>query len=237
MKLKQRLLPATLGLAAAGAVAFVGNHFVSAADHNDPPSRTDPAVASNADKAADIGDIYAWHSAAVMGPVADQSLNLVLTYGGPVAPSADQMGLYDRDVLYTLHISNDGDATTDEMMVHFKFGQDDSGRWMMRVMDAPGTTAPLEGMVETELAEGQVKAWVGLRDDPFFFDLEGFQETLATGLIAFNSFVGDPMMARDSFAGANITAFVLQVPLAEVVDDPAAPSTIDIWASTSRISQ
>ena len=66
-----------------------------AADHLDPPDRV---VLGDA---ADIGDLYAW--------AANGSLNVILTFGGPLAPVADQAGAYDADVLYGIHIDNDAD--------------------------------------------------------------------------------------------------------------------------------
>ncbi|MCW5761029.1 MAG: hypothetical protein KIS90_14770, partial [Phenylobacterium sp.] len=46
-----------------------------AADHLDPPTRTDPAFDTTPDRSADIADIYAWHTA--------DNLVLALTFAGP----------------------------------------------------------------------------------------------------------------------------------------------------------
>ena len=65
--------------------------------------------------------------------------------------------------------------------------------------------------------------WAGLREDPFFFDLTGFQETLSTGTV---SFVND----RDFFAQKNISAIVI-----ELETEDLGGTTLQVWATTSRI--
>ena len=70
-----------------------------------------------------------------------------------------------------------------------------------------------------------VKAWAGLREDPFFFDLTGYQETLDTGTIAFDS-------NRDDFAGTNVTAIVIEMDAAAAAADG---TQLQIWATTGRL--
>jgi hypothetical protein len=81
---------------------------------------------------------------------------------------------------------------------------------------------------------GGGKIFAGLRDDPFFFDLTGFQQFLAkptipvAGLRAIDG--GKP---TDTFAGTNILAIVIEAPITLVV--PSANSgTLHIWVSTQR---
>lgn len=76
-------------LAVAGALAapLLSGGAASAADHLDPPARTDPAVnAANADRAADIADVYAWHGSS--------SVVAVLSFAGPNDPVAGQSGIH-----------------------------------------------------------------------------------------------------------------------------------------------
>jgi hypothetical protein len=199
-------LLATVALFVAGATGIA-----YAADHLDPPARV------MLGDSADIGDLYAW--------AADGSLNVVVTFGGPLAPAEGQAGAYDPDVLYGIHIDNDADNTSD-IDIFARFAQNDLGNWGVQIVGLPGSTGTIVGAVEENLADGTAQAFTGLRDDPFFFDLAGFNETLMTGTLAF-----DP--TRDFFAGQNITALVLQMPL-----DAASGlggGNLSIWAVTARI--
>ena len=49
---------ALAGLLAAATAFWASDWTVLAADHLDPPARTDPAVDATPDKAADIADVY-----------------------------------------------------------------------------------------------------------------------------------------------------------------------------------
>lgn len=203
-------------LSGAAAVAVASAAWLGAAvaaDHNDPPAR----ITGQAD-AADIADLYAWHTADA------QTLKIVLTFAGPAMPVANQTGTYDADVLYGIHIDNNGDnvANTD---IWIRYGQNDLGEFGLQVVGLPGEAGPISGAVETTLTGTTAKVWTGLRDDPFFFDLQGFQDTLQTGVLAFDN-------TRDSFAGRNVTAIVIEVPIAAAI---AGGSNLSIWATTSRI--
>ncbi|MGE0785525.1 MAG: DUF4331 family protein [Sandaracinaceae bacterium] len=206
-----------LGMAAIGAAAW-GLVTANAADHLDPPGRTNPmATPPGTDRAADIADVYAWH--------AGTNLTLVMTFAGPNDPAADQGITCDRDALYTFHIDNDRDQTSD-FDIDVRFGEDDVGNCFVQVENAPGAMgAIIQGPVERELTGGQVSVFAGLREDPFFFDLEGFQDTLMTGTLGFRNDV-------DFFAGKNSSAIVIELPLSAVSPANAA---FDVWGTTSRI--
>jgi hypothetical protein len=73
------------------------------------------------------------------------------------------------------------------------------------------------------LEKDGVKVWAGLFDDPFFFDLQGFRDTLNTGTLSFDS-------ERDFFAGQNLTAVVIEIP--KDLIDTGAP--VDVWGATAR---
>ena len=78
---------ALYGLAGAAALSAGAWGLVraNAADHLDPPGRTNPmATPPGTDRAADIADHYAWHdSAAGTG-------TLLMTFAGPLPWAADQ---------------------------------------------------------------------------------------------------------------------------------------------------
>ena len=192
-------------IAGALALAIGAGGAVNAADHVDAPTAAD-------DPAADITDLYAWAEG--------DSVYMVLAFAG-LAESGEP-ALYDADVLYGFHIDNDGDAIADKD-IWVRFGQSGSGQWGMQVVGLAGTEA-LVGPVE-QINEGPLgqRAWAGLRDDPFFFDLQGFQDTLASGTLSFDN-------GRDFFAGVNVTSIVVQASL----DAISGGEPFTMWATTRR---
>lgn len=213
MKLVKYVGASALGAALLGMLFVAQTSPVKAADHTDPPQvvGTGPV---------DIGDLYAYSR----GAGASQSLVMVLTFGGPLAPVTGQAGSFDDDVLYEIHIDRAGVGTDNQPddTIDVRFGQNDLGNWGVRAVGIPGTSGPLVGNVETTLTDNDVRLFAGLRDDPFFFDLDGFLETLNTGALSFDN-------TNDSFAGSNITAIVVEVPMAAVSPNG---ETLNIWATT-----
>jgi len=205
-----RTLLARLGLLT---VALTTVSSAQAADHSDPP-----AVAGDA--ATDIGDLFAWHA----GPQGSETLTVVLTFGGPVPPVMGQQGAYDADTLYAIHFDRTGDNVANDT-AYVRFAQNDLGDWGVQVVGLPGTTGPVVGAVETVLDTNGTKVHVGLHDDPFFFDLVGYANTLSTGTLSFTG--------ADAFAGQNITAIVVEVPYAAVQQGEAGP--VNVWATAARI--
>ena len=185
-----------------------------AADHLDPPTRTDPAFDTTADRSADIADVYVWHTA--------DNLVIALTFAGPAA--SDQRATYDRDVLYTINISNANSPTDAEVAIRFRFGQDASGNFGIEINGLPDGGPALVGPVETTLTRNGILARAGLYDDPFFFDLQGFRETRSTGNLQFVS-------TRSFFTGTNDTSLVVQIPRSRV----ETGNELNIWATSARI--
>ncbi len=223
MTVNRPKLWALLALVLGGASAFVAtqNAHVEAADHLDPPARTNPtATPPGTDRAADIADVYAWHQ----GTGADARLVVAMSYDGPNAPSATQAVSCDRDVLYTIHVDNTDDGES-EYDIEARFGHDATGNCFVQFSNIPGTSAPVVAIAEHTLTRGGVRVFAGLRDDAFFFDLEGFQTTLATGTVAMRS-------DRDFFAGMNTSVLVVEMPLADALGTPVAP--IRVWGTTQR---
>ena len=193
----------------AAVLAVTGHHLAaSAADHTDSPGASD-------DPAADIADLYAWQSA-------EGRLTLILTY----APfgEAGVGATYDAQTLYGVHVDTDGDNEADHD-IWVRFGQNDQGDWGVQAMGLPGEAGAIEGAVGSNL-EGSAGGmlFAGLREDPFFFDFEGFGDTLATGTLSFDG-------TRDSVAGTNVTSVVVEFDTEELTGGPDA---IQIWATASR---
>ncbi|NCP19024.1 MAG: DUF4331 domain-containing protein [Erythrobacter sp.] len=201
-----------LAASATGVILMLPGDGANSADHLDPPGRTSAMADDTPDRAADIADILAWADSG--------DLNVAVTFAGP-AP-ANNRATYDRDVLYRVFISTDGDATTSEETVEVRFGQDGANQYGVQAIGIPGA-GTISGPVETTLTGNGVTLRAGLFDDPFFFDLQGFQETVDTGTLSFDN-------QRDFFAGQNVTAFVFQVPVANL----NATGPISVWVETRR---
>lgn len=203
---------AVASAAAFGALLFAAHRAIDAADHFDSPPRTDPLVDPNPDLPADIADVYAFFDS--------QHVVLILTFAGP--QPANRAANYDRDVLYRINVSNDGDPATTEFPIEFRFGPGGGG-FGVQVTGLPGGVA-ITGPVESSLEKDGILVRAGLYDDPFFFDLQGFRESRASGELRFNP-------NRDFFTGQNDTAIVIQIPRARVQN---GNRQMDVWAETLR---
>jgi Domain of unknown function (DUF4331) len=199
------------GALIAGGIAIAALPLLStisrAADHADAP-------ATKEDHAADITDVYAWHD--------DDKITVAVDFAG--LSEAGVPADYDAEVLYTIHVDNNGDATSDfDILV--RFGQNGAGDWGVQVVDLPGIADPVVGAVEQVIDAGLgLRVFAGLRDDPFFFDLDGFKMTVADGTLHFD-------MTRDTFAGTNIVTVMVEMSRDAVAGDG---DNLAIWASTGR---
>lgn len=180
-----------------------------AADHNEAPG-------TKADPIADIDDVYAWHDSG--------KIVVVLTFSGPGANAAAAPPEFDPGVLYGIHVDNDGDYVA-EHDVWARFGEASDGTWGVQLTGIPGATGTVVGAVGAQLDAGDgLRAQAGVFDDPFFFDFTGFQNTLSTGSVAFDS-------TRDSFAGKNVNAIVFEM---DADAARGAANTVRVWATTGR---
>jgi hypothetical protein len=186
-----------------------------AADHLDPPNRTDLPFDPTPDIPADIADIFAWYTA--------DKVNVIVTFGGPSSPT--QPAAFDRDVLYKIFISTAPPADTPEIEIKWRFGRGQRPEeWGVQIEGVPGVTGAIVGPVDTDLVKDGVTARAGLFDEPFFFDLQGFRETRSLGAIRFQN-------TRNFFDANNDTALVLSIPKDRFAN---AAMPIGFWTTTSR---
>ena len=184
-----------------------------AADHLDPPLRTDPDRDTNPDFAADIADVYAWHTA--------DRVVIAMTFAGP---QVGRPPSYDRDVLYKINISNAGARQDPEFTIRIRFGQNgaDNG---VQFSNVPGAASPvIIGAVETDIVSGPVKVRAGLFEDPFLFDLLGFRATQSSGTLSMRN-------DRDFFKGKDDTTMIIDMPRS-ALENGTHP--LDIWATAAR---
>lgn len=176
-----------------------------AADHAEAPG-------SASDPAADIADFFAWHTD-------EGNLVAIVTFAPLSAPGST--GIYDADVLYGIHFDTNLNGTSDAD-IWVRYGQNGAGDWGVQVTGIGDS--PIEGAVGGLIEGNGAKVWTGAADDPFFFDLQGFQDTLATGTISFDN-------TRDLLAGMNVTAIVIELPAAGFV---GSDGTVSTWTTTAR---
>lgn len=193
----------------------------TAADHADAPSST-------LDPSADITDVFVFRAA--------DKLVGVIAFGGAPRPRArvdGPTGRFDPDALFTYHIDTNRDALPD-INVRIRFGKNSKNEWGVELENLPGARSRyVFGPVETvNTSASGLRFYAGLRDDPFFFDFEGFQDTLSTfaadgpsGQLRFSS-------ARDSFRFRNLTAIAFEMDI-----DAATKGSrdINVWATASRL--
>jgi hypothetical protein len=215
MRVIRRFAPLGLGgLAMAvglGLLGVVGG--ATAADHLDAPGMTSPGGSGQ----LDINDVYAFASPGNPG-----STTLVMTTNpaaGVLSPTS-----YSRTANYQFVVDNNRDARPEGFFkINFTSNPNASGRQNYQVVWAPvGAPAKVIGRGTTGDVvplDGGGRVWAGLRDDPFFFDLNAF---LGSGG---RSFCDDG--TTDFFAGLNTNAIVLEVPTGDTVEDQFA-----VWGRT-----
>lgn len=218
--MRKYLLVSMLALAAVVAVpvAFLsGEKPAPAADHLDPPARTNPNNDSTPDFPADIADLYVTHD--------DRVVTMIVTFGGPAATSLPAM--YDANLLFTISISNRAPRTATDIPIVFQFGRETGvadGPWGVRVRGVPGVDGDIIGSVERIIEKDGVRVFAGLTDDPFFFDSQGLTETRQTGTLSFRN-------NRDFFGAQNITAFAIQIPRDRLEN---GTNELDFWTFSDR---
>lgn len=219
MQSKPRLAFGAAAVAAAGAaLLLVPGQFALSADHLDPPARTDPAFDTTPDTPADIADVYAFSDS-----TASPNAYFAVSFAGPQV--AGVSAFYDRDVLYTVNISTSQPATSSDVSIRFRFGPATNGTGSgISVENVPGVNGSIVGPVEQILSKDGVRVYAGLRDDPFFFDLQGFRETRAMGTLRFDK-------TRNFFASKNDTIFIIEIPKTRL---GGAANSVDVWATAAR---
>src|SRR5712691_5842169 len=198
--------------AAAGAIALAaiitqraGPSAARAADHLDAPGLTPPGGSVQ----SDITDLYAFQAPAnPANTVLVLNVNGViggnLTFGRGIPGVGNTKG-----VLYNFNIDDNGDAITDvNLRVRFGMPADDGSQGfevrrngkLLISMDDGRTTA--FGADPNIVTVGDVTAFAGRRDDPFFFDLSAFLGHDVTDPTKTRSFCDS--QTNDFFRGRNV---------------------------------
>lgn len=191
-----------------------------AADHRDAPSLL---FENGGDRALDLNDVYVFSPSA-----ASNNTVLILTVSPLAAPG--EVRTFNVGGFYDINIDTNGDAIEDlTFRARFKAPRD--GRQRFRVVRIPagqGHTLIAEGLTGSDVTvQGGGKVRADLFDDPFFFDLAGFQgSVLGSGSRRFND--GQQV---DFFRGFNTLALVLEVPRFTL-----GGQNIRVWSRTTNAS-
>jgi hypothetical protein len=212
-----------------------------AADHQDGPAAT-------AAPETDITDVFAWMST-------DHSkMYLVMD----VFPAATTAAKFSNNALYVFHTTSKSalTATTGTPLdIICKFDAAQAIQCWAGSEYVAGATAgaPTTGI---QSASGKMTVWAGLRDDPFFFNIDGFKDMVAAVKAAAPQLLptvdasGCPVVDAntsaalvsalahshgnapvDHFAGLNVLAIVVAVDASLVTKGGSA---VGVWASTNQ---
>ena len=229
----------------AGIAALSGSLAVArssqASDHQDTPEvELSPRM--------DINDVYAFP-----GQSADRIV-LVMTTSSPITPAQSAGAAFDPNLLYQLKIDNTGDGVEDKV-IQITF----NGTGASQQVTVHGPMAPAQvGTMNTVVAGGSsvvgatntnlgsatgMQVFAGIRDDPFFLDLEQFFR-----IVPDRKPVSGPLsqlpdqptassfrpvgQAVDYLRGINTLAIVLEMPTALLTD--GGNKKIGVWGTISR---
>ena len=227
------------------ATAIIHPRLARSADHLDAP-------ATIAEHPADINDVYAFLPSAELAAGTATHAVFAMT----VFPAAPADAKFSDAVQYVLHAQSGKvfPATTDDYNIICTFDAAQKAQcWGGTDEYATGDASQAAGISS---ADGKFKVFAGLRADPFFFNLDGFKDTIATvdGAKAFLKFndAGCPAVdgntsntlvtklgttdggtAVDFFKKLNGLAIVVQVDKTLVTK---GGPVVSVWGSTHKKS-
>jgi len=233
-------LTAALVLSALSAGALAVN-TLAGSDHQDTPE-------VELSPRSDINDVYAF-------PAADTTrVVLIMTTSSPITPAQSSAAAFDPNLMYQIKLDQTGDGVEDAVLQFTFVGSTAAGQQVeMRGPAAPVMTgmfsrlmdaAPsITGAINTSLgSSGGVQLFAGVRDDPFFLDLEQFfciipDRRPATGPLAGACSTGVAGSFRaagsavDYLSGFNTLAIVVEMPKSLL---RATPGRVGVWGTISR---
>lgn len=217
-----------LTAASVAAVVTGGAQTSAAADHVDAPGLTPPG----GNLQLDLTDVYAWRARTGKTVLALAVNGLTAPGKRPLFASGTPTVSKTNAVTYWLRVDNNGDAVSDvDLGISFSKANaagvqlmtvKRNGKVLLTGRTSPGREAVVRG-------KAGVRAFAGLRDDPFFFDLDGYLNILSKE--AGKSFLGCTSPRSDFFAGKNVSAIVLELPSSLLTR--AGSSQIGVWAATT----
>lgn len=216
----------------------------TASDHADTPE-----IASS--PGTDLTDVFVFPS-----PTNPSNVVFVMTVNPLITPATKSSVSFDPNVLYQFKIDNTGDAVED-MVIQARFnGVGASQQCYISGPVAPKITGTSNEQLPPNATAGLLNksfspttgmmAFCGVREDPFFFDLEQFfnilpdRATPISGKSVPIDKANDPQdtkwrakgVAKDflSVGGYNVLAIVVEVPKSKL---GGGSKKIGVWCTTS----
>ena len=234
------LTPARSWLAAGAIAAIVAasaGQRLLASDHQDTPEvELNPRM--------DINDVFAFPGSSA------ERIVLAMTTSSPIQGTNAS---FDNNLLYQFRIDNSGDAVEDRV-IQVTF----SGTGANQTVTVRGPIAPaMTGMRSTLVNDPQaitgtvgqtlgsatgIQVFTGLRDDPFFIDLEQFFKILpdrrpSTGPLSqpqTQTATSFRTPGIDFLRNYNALAIVVEVPTSLLTSATGTDANIGIWGTVSR---
>jgi hypothetical protein len=227
-------------MAALGATLAVVSSS-SASDHQDTPEvELSPRM--------DVNDVYAFPGAS-----ADRIV-LAMTTSSPITPAQSSGAAFDPNLLYQLKIDNTGDGVEDKVIQITFSGSGTNQQVTVRGPVAPAQTGTMNTLVSSGTSvmgatnsnlgsTTGMQVFAGIRDDPFFLDLEQFFRIVpdrkpVSGPLsqlpdqATASSFRPAGQAVDYLRGINTLAIVLEMPAVMLTD--GGTRKLGVWGTISR---
>ncbi len=235
-----------LAVVAIAAILVVPRLLV-ASDHDDGETDTKG-------RNVNLTDLYAFREGDQTGNAAQNS-NLILVMNTNPRSVARQQYYFSARARYEFRIeravSNSAAPTAaglsrPDIILRFEFGEPVANKQSIKVtairdgvrMVATGAvTTPLPVTADTPtintvtLGGSQLDVYAGLREDPFFFDVEQFFRVRA-GLAGLGPSVGFRNPGLDFTSGYNVNSIVVRVPIA-FLQGATTATTFDVWETIS----
>jgi Domain of unknown function (DUF4331) len=233
---------AAITLTATALVAAAGIGVARASDHQD-----NPLVELN--PAMDMTDVYAFPGSS------PDRIVLVMNSWAFITPSQAPTTTFDPNLLYQFKIDNTGDAKEDRVIqVVFK-GTGASQTVEVRGPLAPPVIGAMNNTVSTSTpvvsgpinqtlgSPTSVQVFAGVREDPFFIDLEQFFRIVpdrkpSTGQLSLLPDAASASSFRaagsavDFVKGFDVLSIVIEVPVSQLT--AGGNAKIGVWGTISR---
>jgi hypothetical protein len=244
----KRVLPfVTLALALA---LLISPAALVASDHDDGETELKG-------RNLNLTDLYAFREKDQNPSAAVPEGDLVFVMNTNPRSVARQQYYFSTGARYQFHVTrvankNAGATGNKDLTFRFEFGSPGGGPRGQQAIKVTVINGPNRATVTTTTSGGPIKTtsingpgdptavinqfkvsghtfrlFAGLREDPFFFDVEQFFRVRA-GLLRFGPGVGFRNPGLDFTAGYNVNAIVLSVPLAFLQGKTSA-TTFDVW--------
>ena len=228
-------------LAVAGLGLAIGVRSTIGSDHQDTPEvELSPRM--------DINDVYAFPGSS------DDRIALVMTTSSPITPAQGATAVFDPNLLYQIKVDNNGDAVEDLVLQVTFEGTGTNQKVVVRGPARPEMTGTRSTVVSNATqssgtfntsfgSPGSMQVFAGLRDDPFFLDLEQFFRIVpdrrpVSG--ALSQLPDQPTatafrpagQAIDYLRGLNTLAIVIELPESQLTG--GGTGKLGIWGTISR---